>query len=562
MYKLHLILKYLLRRRIAWVSLVAVMLCTTMVVVVRSVMGGWLDMFREQFHGITGDIVIEGATLSGFPYYQEMVSGVEKLPEVEVAAPTIYSYGLINIANRKSDGVQVIGYPLDKISRINRFPTSLYRQYKSLIEEAEAEGTPPMRAQLLRKMAELPPTFDLRTYTRVPMAQLPGDLNLPESGKLIYDPHNKWLRFDGIMTKAERDTLSSLSKDELFRTAIAIIYERSQNEVVDYATVLPRSRTDVTKWPGLVASIGVLDIRRNSKGGQENRFPQLYEFPAKLTLIGMQQGSISVDLAEKAERNFWIVDDSHTGVSIFDAKTVYVPFDVVQNMLGMGEKVATDKTTNEKIVEPARANDIQIKLKPGIDLQAAKLKIAKVVEEVKAAHPEAEGLTPDNPLVETWEEDKAKFISAIENETVLVTGLFGIISIVAVFLIFCIFYMIVVEKTKDIGIIKSVGATAGGVAGIFLGYGLAIGLVGAALGLLLSYLIVTNINYLHSKLAEVMGRQIWNPEVYLFDKIPNKLEPAAVAVILGAMVVASVIGALIPAIVAAAKRPVDSLRWE
>ena len=64
----------------------------------------------------------------------------------------------------------------------------------------------------------------------------------------------------------------------------------------------------------------------------------------------------------------------------------------------------------------------------------------------------------------------------------LVTFLFGIISIVAVFLIFCIFYMIVVEKTKDIGIIKSVGATAGGVAGIFLGYGLAIGLVGGGAG--------------------------------------------------------------------------------
>src|SRR5688500_11627748 len=50
-YKALLIGRYLVMRRIAWVSLVAVMLCTTMVVVVRSVMGGWLDMFKEQFHG-------------------------------------------------------------------------------------------------------------------------------------------------------------------------------------------------------------------------------------------------------------------------------------------------------------------------------------------------------------------------------------------------------------------------------------------------------------------------------------------------------------------------------
>ena len=50
-----LILKYLRRRRIAWVSLIAVMLCTTMVLVVISVMGGWLDMFEASARGLTGD---------------------------------------------------------------------------------------------------------------------------------------------------------------------------------------------------------------------------------------------------------------------------------------------------------------------------------------------------------------------------------------------------------------------------------------------------------------------------------------------------------------------------
>ena len=65
MYKLHLILKYLRKRRIAWVSLVAVMLCTTMVLVVISVMGGWLRMFRESFHGLSGDIIVAGRVADG-----------------------------------------------------------------------------------------------------------------------------------------------------------------------------------------------------------------------------------------------------------------------------------------------------------------------------------------------------------------------------------------------------------------------------------------------------------------------------------------------------------------
>src|SRR5206468_9012008 len=150
--------------------------------------------------------------------------------------------------------------------------------------------------------------------------------------------------------------------------------------------------------------------------------------------------------------------------------------------------------------------------------------------------------------VQTWEELQAKFLNAVEKEKVLVTFLFSLISIVAVFLIFCIFYMIVVEKTRDIGIIKSVGATSSGVAGIFLGYGATIGILGAGLGLGIGYAIVHNINTIHTWLGKALGVVVWDPEVYAFDTIPNTMDVTEVAVILGVAIVSSILGALIPAI--------------
>src|SRR5450432_1576165 len=99
MYKLHLILKYLRKRRIAWVSLIAVMLCTAMVLVVISVMGGWLRMFRETNHGLVGDEVIYRQSSEGFPYYQEMIEKIGAMPEVKAASPVINSPGLIHVNN-------------------------------------------------------------------------------------------------------------------------------------------------------------------------------------------------------------------------------------------------------------------------------------------------------------------------------------------------------------------------------------------------------------------------------------------------------------------------------
>src|ERR1043166_1944463 len=128
MYKLHLILKYLRKRRIAWVSLVAVMLCTAMVLVVISVMGGWLNMFRSSFRGLSGDVLVESKSLTGFRFYDEMMERINKLPEGVASTPVSETYGLVKIGPLDPSGVQVFGYKIDEVGKVNAFIDSLYRQ--------------------------------------------------------------------------------------------------------------------------------------------------------------------------------------------------------------------------------------------------------------------------------------------------------------------------------------------------------------------------------------------------------------------------------------------------
>ena len=503
MYKLHLILKYLRKRRIAWVSLIAVMLCTAMVLVVISVMGGWLRMFEDSFRKVSGDIVItSGGGLRGFGYYDRMIPLIEQLPDVQAAVPVIQAYGLLNIGNSKSEGVQVIGYPMDKIGKVNHFPQSLYFQYRQYIDAANAPGTSPQRRAELLHMA---------------------------------DESAKHASFD----------FSPFDK----RTAELFAQRRKG-------------------WPGMILGSGLLEIRKDREGKVIGREMWKYELPATLVVFDAERQQELESGGAVSRRPYNIVDDSHTGTWQYDSMAVYVPFDVAQLDMGMAPEPMTTEQ-GKTITRPARTHEVHVRVRPGVELEPVRQQIEKIVDDVLLkARQENEAIgapiswTLTQPTVQTWREKNAVYLSAVENEKVLVVFLFSMISVVAVFLIFCIFYMIVVEKTKDIGIIKSVGATGVGVAGIFLGYGAAIGMVGGGLGFLAGYFIVSNINALHAKLGQWMGIQVWNPEVYVFDTIPSDINPREAIIIVAVAVGSSILGSVLPAIRAARLNPVEAVRYE
>jgi lipoprotein-releasing system permease protein len=147
-------------------------------------------------------------------------------------------------------------------------------------------------------------------------------------------------------------------------------------------------------------------------------------------------------------------------------------------------------------------------------------------------------------------------------ETAILNVLLFLIITVAGFGILAIFFMIVVEKTRDIGILKSLGASSRGVMGIFLTYGFLLGVVGSGVGLALGLLFVHYLNEIADFLGWVTGRPVFDPTIYYFYKIPAATRPETVVwIVLGAVGIA-VMASILPARRAARLHPVEALRYE
>ncbi len=162
----------------------------------------------------------------------------------------------------------------------------------------------------------------------------------------------------------------------------------------------------------------------------------------------------------------------------------------------------------------------------------------------------------------TWRDKQGALLAAVQMESAILNVLLFLIIAVAGFGILAIFYMIVVEKTRDIGILKSLGASGRGVMGIFLAYGLSLGMVGSGVGLAAGLLFVRYINEIAAALGWITGHPVFDPKIYYFYKIPAIVMPQTVAWIVAGALLIAVAASILPARRAARLHPVEALRYE
>ena len=164
--------------------------------------------------------------------------------------------------------------------------------------------------------------------------------------------------------------------------------------------------------------------------------------------------------------------------------------------------------------------------------------------------------------IDTWKDLQGPLLAAVQWETAILNILLFLIIGVAGFGIFATFFMIVVEKTKDIGVLKSLGAPSRSVMSIFVSYGFALGTVGAGVGMVLGIIFVWNINKIAVLIERITGQEVFDPTVYYFQEIPTIINPFTITwIVFGAMVIA-VMASILPALRAARMHPVEALRYE
>jgi lipoprotein-releasing system permease protein len=529
MYKWFLAWRYLHTKLIAFFGVASVTLCVAMVLVVMSVMGGFLDTVRARSRGLHSEIVLEGGTLQGFPYYAEFGEYLERaLPDVvKLSTPAIYTYGIFRVpATTYTKPARVLGVRLGEYVQVNDFGDGLhYSRYYP--------GSTHLGSQLM-PVAGFTDTGDLR---------LPPDLEAAGA---------TWRR-----RESDPEAITAYDENPFEATSYPYVTPATPGDRV-YAVGPGEPSYEGPPRDGVIVGCDLLH-QRNMSGNFDRYLARGADVALTLMPLsptGNPTGEPPVRLAMR------YADDSHTGIFEIDSLCVYVDFDMLQHKLAMDPQpmVAGGYTT-------PRTNQLLVGLQEGVELEASRDRIAVAWEDFLASLgpnvAKADARALDFVDVYSWEDLQRPFIAAVEKEKVLVTFLFSLISVVAIVMLGCIFYMIVEKKTRDIGVLKAIGASSRGVAALFIVYAGAVGLVGSILGTIIGALFVWNINDIQEFLAALNPQlRVWSPDVYSFDKIPEVVKRVDALWVGSIAVVSSMVGSLIPAILAGRVWPVQALRYE
>ena len=162
----------------------------------------------------------------------------------------------------------------------------------------------------------------------------------------------------------------------------------------------------------------------------------------------------------------------------------------------------------------------------------------------------------------TWMDMNKNLFSALKLEKAAMFIILTLIVLVAALNIISTLIMVVMEKGKDIAILKSLGATRGSIMKIFMIEGIVIGFAGTAFGSVIGVVSALNLEHIVAAVERLFDFKILAPSVYYIDKLPSKVEPLTVLLIVAVSLSISFLATIYPSWQASRQDPVEGLRYE
>ncbi len=220
------------------------------------------------------------------------------------------------------------------------------------------------------------------------------------------------------------------------------------------------------------------------------------------------------------------------GVYEYDNTFVIMPMEDAQNLLMMGDDVGMVEV---QTVNPDKVGEILAPLQ-------------RVVR--------GKGIIID------WRQMNSALFEALEVERIAMFVVLSLIVLVAVFNILSSLIMLVRAKTRDIAILRTMGASRRGLIKVFVTVGVTIGTLGIVLGVILGAIFLFFRQNMVNLIQTLTGQNLWDPSVRFLSELPSKTDPVEVTVIVLTAFVLSFLATLYPAWKAASTDPVQVLRYE